>query len=463
MGNEQDREAGPKTAEEFREGLFEYELPEEKAEREAAEAAAAESSDADSETKDDETADATDSPPVDDSDTKDDDSSETQARVVDEEGGGEQDEGKPDEAAEPESKAEEPTKPDETPESDAEKASAEEPKPEEDPVLWERDDGTQLTLADLYESGNLEAFQADLTELRESGMRQKAFTQKTQELANAHRALESREAQVAVTLSEGMAAIQDAYRDPDMVELLAEFGGNTDIVTRILFNPKDTRALLGSQALKDRLRTQLEAVRDNPELVASHQRAQQAERTLAQRTQQDELQAQETRLVDVANALQQTITAYSAEYPNVDAEAVERSMVELGGITMEDVEKNNLETLIPGLQVLDKMFVVTRDGRDQINPALIEREFKRLDAMTDKPSTESTGDEASDTEASAADSSENATDQHNAEVDKKLAEPDPAPVPAGGDAGDDSQPEGPTDYRDVRKVWSDRLDESRAG
>lgn len=463
MGNDQEPKAAAKTAEEFREGLFEFELPEEITEREAAEKAAAESSDTDSETTEGETADATDSPPVEDGDTKDDGSSETQARVVDEEGGGEQEEDKPDKAAEPESKAEEPTKPDATPETEEEQPSAAEPKPEDDPAIWEREDGTQFTLADLYESGNLEAFQADLKELRESGMRSKDYTQKTTRLADAHRALETREGQVVTTLQEGMAAMQEAYRDPDMVEILAEFGGSTDIVTRILFNPKDARSMLGSPALKERLRTQLEAVRDNPELVASHQRAQQVERALLERSQEEKLQAQETRLVDVATALEQTIKAFSAQYPKVDAEAVEESMIGLGGITSDDVKSNNAEVLIPGLQVLDKMFVITKDGRDEINPVLIEREFKRLDAMTDKPDTESTGGAAKEPAAPAADSSEEAAAKHNKAVDEKLAEPDPAPPPAGGDAGEDGQPEGPKSYRDVRKLWSDRLDESRAG
>lgn len=359
-----------------------------------------------------------------------------------------EDEGGPEESAEREgAESDEPTDAG-RPEGEQPPA-AEEPDDEADPIILEFHGGQTFRRSDLDDPERLEQYRQAVA----AGLEMKAdYQRKTAALAQHRQQVE----QANAVLEQRGQLMREMYADEDMQKVLAEFGNDpfgdgVTLTQRLLQNPTEARRILTDPAAKERLWDKMEALRANPgerETIAAFDRQRRQSEEYQQR---DEVQRAAYELQSFVGALDQTIDSFATHY-EVPADDITEFVLNVAGLSPQDlVDLPNQPPAVQdrvtnGLLMLKQMHLRPQpDGSGYvIDPKLIERECRRLQKLG------AAGSEASEGGAPKKGKSSKA-EEHNAAVDRKLADddPDPVPVPSGTPPGEPVEDEA-EDFKAIR-------------
>ena len=276
-------------------------------------------------------------------------------------------------------------------ESDSETEESEDQGGDEDTADEPDEDGSQVITID-GEEVTLE----QVREWRKDGLRQSDYTRKTQETAATKAALEARDRLAA-----------DIVGDESFSQFLA---ANPQALPGLLADPENTRALLGNPEEVQALWDDYDLIKDNPRLAERfHGKPEDAQEKLESQREADNIQA-------IANYLDTQVDEIAKGFEGVEADEVRDYVLKLGRVPVGDnVDPNEVVSGFGRLFTL--MFVEGEDGNYALDETLIRNRFEQLSTAA----------------ATAASSTDEDADEHNAEVDAKLKDAGP-PASKGGDA-----------------------------
>lgn len=330
----------------------------------------------------------------------------------------------------------------------------------EERVVLETADGKRFTIADLRDPAKYAEFE---TEREKALLRQDKFTQRTQETAEQRRQLEAERETIRrgfQTLQAGMGLLPAIVADEDMTRIVREFGnvkiGRETLFERLLLRPNETRGILASAELKERLWDRMEYLRNNPAEAERIARAEEAEHQNAGLQAEIEAVQHDTGLGYLAVAIEKEVENLAAEFPGVEAEEVERAILELGGLSPEilsggDVTPEVQNRIRRGFEKLALMFLdADEEGKGYVRPEMIRREFQRLQKLA--PARDEQGRFAKEDAKPAAPAPTKKQDEHNAAVKAALDDaPPPPPSGAAPGAEEEDSASQPKSYKELRQ------------
>lgn len=228
---------------------------------------------------------------------------------------------------------------------------------------------------------------------RDGNLRQEDYTRKTQDLATRAKALE-KERQEMQSLADSIAG------DKFLQKFLA---AHPEAISHLMAEPQGTKALLGNADAVNQFWQEYEVLLDNPGIASKLAHT-------GQKPPEVEEEAQVRSAVAVAGALKYAVEEVGKQYPDVDREAVENYLLELGGVDPQNPPQDKRGVIQSMARLYQLMFMVDGD-QTYVNPRLIRDRFEALAAASEKH--KKTADKKAE--------------EHNKKVDAALKETDDQP------------------------------------
>lgn len=264
-------------------------------------------------------------------------------------------------------------------------------------------------------------------EWRDSGLRAQDYTRKTMTLAEQRKQFEQ-ERQATAKLA------TDISNDPALQRFLA---AHPEALQYLMSDPAATRNLIGNEGRVKQFWSEYDIIRENPSIA---ERLYNRENPDVKPPEMVEAEMQQA-ATNVGHALNHVIETIGQEYPDVDQTEVANYLMELGGLTEANLPRDpqlQKKAVYGAMARLQQMLFYENNGQVFVDPRLVKDRFEAMARVQEKKKT---------TEQTKA-------DQHNAKVDKALAESGrPPATPSGGTPR--SEREKPKPYSSFQDALAD--------